>query len=140
MIFVEIRGQHTGAEMLDCFHEIAGKVSGLGQRGPDTGNDGLADGFTFLDRHTLGEFVTEYTAPFCNAFAPLLFRVGLIHPFPVRVDLVPKVAPLLLRQACCEVFAAQKRIEDAGLDAWDSPAARLDKISTWEERAIVRLA
>ncbi len=32
-----------------------------------------------------------------------------------------------------------KRITQAGLDIWDSPDAKLDQVSTWEERVIGRL-
>lgn len=35
--------------------------------------------------------------------------------------------------------AIQTRIDEAGLNAWDSPDSDLDAVSTWEERALVRL-
>jgi hypothetical protein len=35
--------------------------------------------------------------------------------------------------------AIQSRIDRSGLNAWDSPDSQLDSVSTWEERAIVRV-
>jgi hypothetical protein len=46
-------------------------------------------------------------------------------------DSFAKLSPL--------VSAIQSRISQHGLDAWDSPDSELDRVSTWEERAIVRL-
>lgn len=35
--------------------------------------------------------------------------------------------------------AIQSRIDRSGLNAWGSPDSQLDNVSTWEERAIIRL-
>lgn len=49
----------------------------------------------------------------------------------IEGDAYDKVSPLS--------SAIQERIEKHGLDAWDSPDSELDRVSTWEERAVVRL-
>lgn len=51
--------------------------------------------------------------------------------FEIEGDSFDKLSPL--------AAAIQKRIENAGLSAWESPETELEKVSTWEERAVVRL-